>query len=262
MRDRTMRPVVWDPESYEAKNNIPDLTDPAFLEFESPESRARRGQPLGAVAKGRFGSAAVHRHVVRPVLDALSEKVEAMNRSHMTAADKEKYGRWVPALESESCTHLPGHNFTGPGTDVATRLSMGVRPTNAVDAAALQHDLAYQGIHDGVKSHKIPRADIPILVRQADMFLLENVAHLHGHEKPADHSDRVVRHAMEVKIAAEDSGIISPEKFVTASGRFRSGMDNFNYRFRKLEAVRMPGEEGRGEKEEGKRHKKKGSGSR
>ena len=43
--------------------------------------------------------------------------------------------------------HLPGHNFTGPGTKLTERLEGGgpkSRPVNAVDQLSLDHDIRYQ----------------------------------------------------------------------------------------------------------------------
>ena len=45
--------------------------------------------------------------------------------------------------------HLPGHNFTGPGTDLTKRLNPDLtpkensKPVNRVDAAAMNHDICY-----------------------------------------------------------------------------------------------------------------------
>jgi len=45
--------------------------------------------------------------------------------------------------------HLPGHNFTGPGTNLDKRLNPNgtpkpwYKPMNRVDGAAYRHDLAY-----------------------------------------------------------------------------------------------------------------------
>jgi len=45
--------------------------------------------------------------------------------------------------------HLPGHNFTGPGTRLDRRLNLDLtprewsKPTNRVDTAAYHHDLCY-----------------------------------------------------------------------------------------------------------------------
>ncbi|ESO85888.1 hypothetical protein LOTGIDRAFT_167642 [Lottia gigantea] len=46
--------------------------------------------------------------------------------------------------------HLPGHNYTGPGTRLDLRLDQndrpkpGEEPVNRVDAAALKHDILYR----------------------------------------------------------------------------------------------------------------------
>ena len=50
--------------------------------------------------------------------------------------------------------HLPGHNFTGPGTKLGKRLNADgtpkhwSKPVNRVDDAAYRHDLAYAGTAD------------------------------------------------------------------------------------------------------------------
>ena len=40
--------------------------------------------------------------------------------------------------------HLPGHNFTGPGTKLKYRLERGDEPVNKVDALSLHHDMRYE----------------------------------------------------------------------------------------------------------------------
>jgi len=40
--------------------------------------------------------------------------------------------------------HLPGHNFTGPGTQLKYRLERGDQPVNKVDALSLHHDMRYE----------------------------------------------------------------------------------------------------------------------
>lgn len=47
--------------------------------------------------------------------------------------------------------HLPGHNFTGPGTRLQERLERGDEPVNRVDELSLHHDIRYQGINQGSK---------------------------------------------------------------------------------------------------------------
>ncbi len=42
--------------------------------------------------------------------------------------------------------HLPGHNFTGPGTRLKERLERGDEPVNRVDELSLHHDIRYLGI--------------------------------------------------------------------------------------------------------------------
>lgn len=39
--------------------------------------------------------------------------------------------------------HLPGHNYAGPGTRVKSNIINDVKPTTALDAAALVHDVEY-----------------------------------------------------------------------------------------------------------------------
>jgi len=53
--------------------------------------------------------------------------------------------------------HLPGHNFTGPGTKLDKRLNSDgtpkawSKPVNRVDSAAYRHDLAYARYKDTAK---------------------------------------------------------------------------------------------------------------
>jgi len=50
----------------------------------------------------------------------------------------------LPApLEETLEFHLPGHNFTGPGTHVIERVEQSVQPVNRTDAIALTHDINY-----------------------------------------------------------------------------------------------------------------------
>ncbi len=49
--------------------------------------------------------------------------------------------------------HLPGHNFTGPGTRLQERLERGDEPVNRVDALSLHHDIRYQGISRNTSEH-------------------------------------------------------------------------------------------------------------
>jgi hypothetical protein len=53
--------------------------------------------------------------------------------------------------------HLPGHNFTGPGTKLNKRLNEDMtpkewsKPINSVDEAAMHHDICYLQ-HDDTKT--------------------------------------------------------------------------------------------------------------
>ena len=49
--------------------------------------------------------------------------------------------------------HLPGHNYTGPGTNLKKRLLAGDKPVNKLDAAAQQHDMAYAIFDDKKDRH-------------------------------------------------------------------------------------------------------------
>ncbi|ESO88674.1 hypothetical protein LOTGIDRAFT_165460 [Lottia gigantea] len=68
--------------------------------------------------------------------------------------------------------HLPGHNYTGPGTRLDLRLDEndkpkpGEEPVNRVDAAALKHDILYrnkdiQFRHEADKQMIIELENIP-----------------------------------------------------------------------------------------------------
>ena len=49
--------------------------------------------------------------------------------------------------------HIPGHNFTGPGTKVKERLLKGDNPVNELDKAAQFHDMAYSIFKDTKDRH-------------------------------------------------------------------------------------------------------------
>ena len=53
---------------------------------------------------------------------------------------------------------LPGHNFTGPGTQLKYRLERGDEPINKVDALSLHHDLRYEFYGDS--EFEVFRADV------------------------------------------------------------------------------------------------------
>ena len=49
--------------------------------------------------------------------------------------------------------HLPGHQFTGPGTKLKERLLRGDKPINKLDAAAREHDMMYNIFKDTKERH-------------------------------------------------------------------------------------------------------------
>ena len=72
--------------------------------------------------------------------------------------------------------HLPGHNYTGPGTRLDLRLEpggspvpkSGEEPINRVDAAAFRHDIAYRNFQDIERRHSADRQMI------AELDAIEN----------------------------------------------------------------------------------------
>lgn len=64
--------------------------------------------------------------------------------------------------------HLPGHNYTGPGTNVHRNIALGVKPINKVDEAAMRHDIAY---HEALKNG-LPQkeADLKFLSETKDIY--------------------------------------------------------------------------------------------
>ena len=57
--------------------------------------------------------------------------------------------------------HLPGHNFTGPGTNLKYRLERGDEPINKIDALSLHHDLRYEFYGDSM--FEVLRADVQFI---------------------------------------------------------------------------------------------------
>lgn len=57
--------------------------------------------------------------------------------------------------------HLPGHNFTGPGTQLKYRLERGDEPINKVDSLSLHHDLRYEFYGDD--GFEVFRADVQFI---------------------------------------------------------------------------------------------------
>lgn len=60
--------------------------------------------------------------------------------------------------------HLPGHNYTGAGTQTQMRIDRGDEPINQIDQLALQHDISYL--------EAIGQEDRNVLVNQADDVMI------------------------------------------------------------------------------------------
>lgn len=73
---------------------------------------------------------------------------------------------YVKPLDAKE-KHLPGMNFAGPGTDVARRMKLGVKPMDVLDRACLEHDLVTE-LRGPYTSEGIPRK-----LRAADRRLLK-----------------------------------------------------------------------------------------
>jgi len=110
--------------------------------------------------------------------------------------------------------HYPGHNFTGPGTDVHGRIRLGIRPTNKVDAGSMQHDLDYGIIKDTWSAGRINDEEAADWVRKADLKLVRHVEALKGRDIPDDGSQRAVSIAMRSKMLSEDLGLLNPLMFM------------------------------------------------
>lgn len=86
--------------------------------------------------------------------------------------------------------HLPGHQFTGPGTKLDKRLNPDLtpkawsKPINRVDNASLNHDICYGNIKDRKKRNEICDKNMikeldditdPTLRERLDKFIVKNV---------------------------------------------------------------------------------------
>ena len=86
--------------------------------------------------------------------------------------------------------HMPGFNYMGPGTKIATRVMNKVRPTNALDAASLIHDVEYlkhkqfsadNNMYKNIVSHSITNIPIANYIRTS--FLAKDLI---GYELQTD----------------------------------------------------------------------------
>jgi hypothetical protein len=51
--------------------------------------------------------------------------------------------QYIDKMELSKEKHMPGHNYMGPGTNVAQKISKGIKPANYGDFIAMQHDIDY-----------------------------------------------------------------------------------------------------------------------
>ncbi len=80
--------------------------------------------------------------------------------------DAQKFSERLPGFpwsKYKGEKHLPGHNYTGPGTNLKMRLDendqprKGEEPINRIDAAALKHDIIYRDFFDKSTRHQADR---------------------------------------------------------------------------------------------------------
>ena len=129
----------------------------------------------------------------------------------------QRFGPWVEKIPGENPAHLPGHNFTGPGTFARKRIAMGIKPTNAVDEASMHHDLDYGAIQKEINTRppRITKSDAAKLVARADAKLLERCKNLIGTPlEPNDGSAQMVMSAMMAKLFSDKNGWTDPLQFI------------------------------------------------
>lgn len=69
--------------------------------------------------------------------------------------------------------HIPGYNFCGPGTKLATRLSRGDQGVNELDEACKRHDIAYADNSDLASRHV---ADKDLYKKAKERFLSKDAS--------------------------------------------------------------------------------------
>ena len=113
--------------------------------------------------------------------------------------------------------HAPCMNYAGPGTDVEGRIKAGVKPVNATDRAAQQHDLDYNSINKRFKQGKITKAEAAKLTRAADKRMLASMKKANKRGENKSMFDKFSHHsaaaAMKGKIGLEKLKILNPTKF-------------------------------------------------
>ena len=101
--------------------------------------------------------------------------------------------------------HLPGHNYTGPGTRTYERIARGDQPYNKIDALALQHDIMYLEARGA--------ADRITLVNQADEVMYTGALDIAFGRRDSTVRERI------------DALIVAPILMLQQSVRSVTGMD-------------------------------------
>lgn len=156
------------------------------------------------------------------LVDRVKHGKELATEHHQRATgapiDNSKYGpNYVPPMKGEK--HFPGHNFTGPGTQITWRLEHGIKPMNKVDEASMYHDIEYTDIMNKLQSHKITDQKARALVRIADQKAISAIKKLTKSEIPSDDSAFWVSNILTKKMESEDLGLIDRLKFITGAKR-------------------------------------------
>lgn len=107
--------------------------------------------------------------------------------------------------------HFPGHNFTGPGTNLEARLARGDKPVDPTDEASMIHDIAYNNISKDLKAKRISKKEAYTRVRRADRRMLQKMFRdrhrSFGKGPGAVISNTAASIAMTGKVALEAMGI-------------------------------------------------------
>ncbi len=112
--------------------------------------------------------------------------------------------------------HLPGHNFTGPGTNLKYRLERGDEPINKVDALSLHHDMRYQFYGDS--QFEVFRADVQYIAGCIGIFISPFSTFREKGES------LLVGGIMTLKVASD---FVNPIKKFEAGSRFLRRMKGF-----------------------------------
>lgn len=127
------------------------------------------------------------------------------------------YGPHVAQIPGEHPKHVPGHNFTGPGTNAPERIRMGIKPTCEVDAGSMIHDISYGIISDLYHSANITEDEAYKMVRDADNALASDVKVVVDGKRDFDKSGAAVLHAMRIKQGLENMKLLDPLRFIRKS---------------------------------------------